>query len=131
MSEATFFARFAHLIVLVEEMDLRFSLGSVCFSVQMRPSVRRRRHQLIRHLPQTTRQTWVGKSHNFPLFSSARLQEFILERISCSRSKSRTSFIHSEVVLLLFPSSPPLVPPGFGNRCVQPKGPREAPLEWT
>lgn len=68
MSEATFFARFGHLIVLGEEMDLRFSLDSVCVSVQMRPSVRRRRYRLTRHLPQTTRQTWVGKSHNFPLF---------------------------------------------------------------
>lgn len=31
MSEATFFARFGHLIVLGEEMHLRFSLDSCVF----------------------------------------------------------------------------------------------------
>uniref|UniRef100_A0A8C9YJR0 Uncharacterized protein n=1 Tax=Sander lucioperca TaxID=283035 RepID=A0A8C9YJR0_SANLU len=25
----------------------------------------------------------------------------------------------------------PHLPSGFGNRCIQPKGPREPPLEWT
>lgn len=35
------------------------------FYVQMLPSVRRRRHQVIWHLPQTPRPTWVGKSHTF------------------------------------------------------------------